>query len=57
MSNGSGPIIIRSLRSTPGVTISEAAFLDNVLSRYETTHKCTRSDVFGIFKIMWRLLR
>lgn len=57
MSNGSGPIIIRNLKATPGVTAEEIAFLNDALLRYEGTHKCTRGDAWRICRIFWRLLR
>jgi hypothetical protein len=57
MSNGSGPIIIRNLAATPGVTEPELRMLRDIENRYNQTHKCTRVDVLRMFRIFWRLLR
>lgn len=57
MSNGSGHIIIRHLAATPGVSEPELKILKDIEDRYTVTHKCTRVDVFKMFKIFWRLLR
>lgn len=57
MSNGSGPIIIRSLIDADGTTDAEREWLRGALERYEVERRLGWQDAWKVCRIAWRLLR